>query len=254
MSLHLSDPWTSVGFAILGSLVLARLLVASAVKLLVLLSHQTPISWDPEESKQLRTPLALTLAASFFLIFWPWVRSSGPAMDDLHQDVRALLLVGAFWTISRSVLVLSHAAKSSPLASSRPQLVPLSDFLARILRIAVVVTGIITLLSELGYPIASLLAGVGVGGIAVALAAQKTVENLFGSISILADSPFRVGDRVQFDGVTGTVLNVGLRSTRLRTEDDRLVVMPNGKLAELRIENLSAFHRGTSTAPVPEKS
>ena len=209
----------------------------------------------------MRVPVALTLGAGALLTAWPWAQGAASAaamgasgatgIQDLHHDLRGILLVGAFWTLARIVSVASHAAACSTLADSKPHLVPVSEFVARILRVGVLLVGTITLLGEFGFPVASLLAGVGVGGIAVALAAQKTVENLFGSISILADAPFRVGDRVSFDGVTGAVLSVGLRSTRLRTDDQRLIVMPNGKLADMRIENLSTFNRPL-TMPAPD--
>jgi MscS family membrane protein len=91
--------------------------------------------------------------------------------------------------------------------------------------------------------VASLLAGLGIGGIALALAAQKTVENLFGSVSIGVDQPFRVGDFVKIEDVVGTVETIGMRSTRVRTLDRTLVTFPNGKLADTRAETFAARDR-----------
>jgi len=87
------------------------------------------------------------------------------------------------------------------------------------------------------------VAGLGIGGVALALAAQKTVENLFGSISILADQPFLVGDTIRVDTIEGTVEVIGLRSTRIRTVERTLVIIPNGKLADMRIESLGPRDR-----------
>jgi MscS family membrane protein len=98
-------------------------------------------------------------------------------------------------------------------------------------------------LSQLGYPVATLLAGLGIGGLAVALAAQKTVENLFGAFSIGADQPFREGDFVRIEDFVGTVEHIGLRSTKVRTLDRTLITIPNGKLAEMRLESFSARDR-----------
>jgi MscS family membrane protein len=114
---------------------------------------------------------------------------------------------------------------------------------------------------ELGYPAASVLAGLGIGGLALALAAQKTVENLFGSVSLAADEAIRIGDSVKIDNLQGTVEGIGLRSTRVRTPDRTLVTIPNGLLAGQRIESLTARDRmrlactlglayGTSSAQV----
>ena len=85
--------------------------------------------------------------------------------------------------------------------------------------------------------IATILAGLGIGGIAVALGAQKTLEHFFGSVSIGVDQPFRVGDWVTVDGVSGSVEAIGLRSTRIRTLDRTQVSIPNGRLADMRTEN-----------------
>ena len=90
---------------------------------------------------------------------------------------------------------------------------------------------------------ASILAGLGVGGLAVALAAQKTVENLFGAFSIGADQPFREGDLVRVDDFVGTVEQIGLRSTKFRTADRTLISIPNGKLADMKLETLAVRDR-----------
>jgi MscS family membrane protein len=99
------------------------------------------------------------------------------------------------------------------------------------------------ILSEFGYPAASLITGLGVGGVALALAAQKTVENLFGSVSIGVDKPFRIGDFVKIDDFTGTVELIGLRSTRIRTLDRTLITIPNGRLADMRVESFAPRDR-----------
>jgi MscS family membrane protein len=101
----------------------------------------------------------------------------------------------------------------------------------------------VAVLSALGYPVASLLAGLGLGGLALALAAQKTVENLFGAFSISVDQPFRAGDFVRIDDFVGTVEQIGLRSTRIRTLDRTLISIPNGKLADMRLESFAVRDR-----------
>jgi MscS family membrane protein len=130
-------------------------------------------------------------------------------------------------------------------------------------KITAIFIAAIAVLSELGYPVTSLVAGLGIGGVALALAAQKTVENLFGSLSIGVDQPFRVGDYITVDTVSGTVESIGLRSTRIRTLDRTQVTLPNGKLADMRVESFAgrdrirfvcvlALSRGTSAAAVRE--
>jgi len=105
-----------------------------------------------------------------------------------------------------------------------------------------VIAGIVAL-AQLGVSVASLVAGLGIGGLAVALGAQKTLENLFGTLSIGVDQPMREGDFVKLYDFLGTVEQIGLRSTRIRTLDRTIVTIPNGELANQRIESYTARDR-----------
>lgn len=103
----------------------------------------------------------------------------------------------------------------------------------------VIIIGALTTAQHLGFPITSVIAGLGIGGIAVALAAQNTLANIFGSVTILADRPFRVGDVVRIDQIEGKVEAIGLRSTRIRTADGHFVTIPNKIVADTAISNIS---------------
>jgi MscS family membrane protein len=91
-----------------------------------------------------------------------------------------------------------------------------------------------------GYDVGALLAGLGIGGIAVALAAQGTLTNLFGSLAIFVDRPFHLGDRIKVSGFDGNVIEIGLRTSRLRTLENRVVTIPNATFASSPIENVSS--------------
>jgi MscS family membrane protein len=112
-----------------------------------------------------------------------------------------------------------------------------------VLKAGVLAMSAVAMLAQLGYPVASLIAGLGVGGLAFALAAQKTVENMFGAFSLGVDQPFREGDFVKIEDFVGTVEAIGLRSTRVRTLDRTLISIPNGRLSEQRIESYTARDR-----------
>jgi MscS family membrane protein len=106
-------------------------------------------------------------------------------------------------------------------------------------RVVIIVVGAIYLIRALtGKPMSALLAGLGIGGLAVALAAQDTLKNFFGSIMIMLDKPFDIGQRVITEGVDGVVENIGFRSTRVRTLTGHLVTVPNEKMATSKIENI----------------
>lgn len=102
-----------------------------------------------------------------------------------------------------------------------------------------VVAGLFLIVRSFGIDVTAALAGLGVGGIAIAFAAQKTIENLFGTVTVITDEPIRVGDHCQAGNIDGRVESIGLRSTRIRTLERTLVTIPNGQLAAMSIENFT---------------
>jgi MscS family membrane protein len=110
----------------------------------------------------------------------------------------------------------------------------------QVLKLSFFLFAILSVLSAWGYNTSTILAGLGVGGLAIALAAQKTVENLFGGISVIGDRPVLVGDACRFGDRTGTVMHIGLRSTRIRTPDRTVISVPNGQFSSMALENFSA--------------
>jgi len=113
----------------------------------------------------------------------------------------------------------------------------------RALKAFVGLVALLAVFQNLGFNATGILAGLGVGGLAVALAAQKSLENLFGGLSLIADQPVRVGDMCRFGPQQGTVEDIGLRSTRVRTLDRTVVTIPNADFATMQIENLAARDR-----------
>jgi len=109
----------------------------------------------------------------------------------------------------------------------------------QIVKLSLYVIAILGTFGAWGYNTTTILAGLGVGGLAVALAAQKTIENLFGGISVIGDRPVLVGDVCRFGDRVGTVMHIGLRSTRLRTADRTIVSVPNAQFSAMELENIS---------------
>jgi len=115
------------------------------------------------------------------------------------------------------------------------QLVPLTR---KTLKVLVVIFGILYILSILDFNVNALVAGISIGGIAFALAAQDTIKNFFGSVTIFIDRPFQLGDWVVGNGIDGTIEEIGFRSTRVRTFHNSLIYVPNGKMADMTIDNM----------------
>jgi MscS family membrane protein len=109
----------------------------------------------------------------------------------------------------------------------------------RMIKAAIFVVAIFSIFGILGFNLSTALAGVGIGGIAIGFGAQQTIANLFGGVSVLSDEVIHVGDVCKFGDRTGVVEDIGLRSTRVRTEDRTLLVIPNGTVATINVENLS---------------
>jgi MscS family membrane protein len=115
----------------------------------------------------------------------------------------------------------------------------LFPIIRKALKIFVLVVAVLVTSQNLGMNVTSLLASLSIGGLAVGLAAQDTLSNLFGAVAIFADKPFRVGERIQMDSIDGEVEAIGLRSTRVRNQDGFLVTVPNKNMANANIVNIS---------------
>ena len=207
------------------------------------LAARTRTEWDDRLVHRVAAPLNLLWTIAVFTALRPALDLDAEAAEVVSRVLRSATIFGVFWAGFRSVDLAIDAAAAAPWAKVNQGLsgvLPLGRKLGKIVLLAI---GLVAVLSELGFQVASLLAGLGIGGVALALAAQKTVENLFGSVAIGIDQPFRVGDFVKIEDVTGTVETIGMRSTRIRTLDRTLVTFPNGKLADVKAETFAARDR-----------
>ena len=256
--------WQWIGLALaLPVLVLLSWLISAACRAaLRRLTSRTATEWDDLLLESLRGPFQLCIAALV----------AGPVLEVLSLNTRlatvvasmtrGLVLLAIFWATLRVIrlvqLQVANAVWHSGDSQQARTLVPL---LGNILRATLAVVALLVVLSQFGYPVGTLLAGLGLGGISVALAGQKSVEHLFGSVSLAADKAFRVGDWVRAGTTEGAVERIGLRSTSFRTNDRTVVRIPNGRLADERIETFGERDRmllrtnvdityGTSTAQV----
>ncbi len=233
--------WLAIPILGLACAVLGRLLtsVASAG------AKRLTVRWDwsARVLPRLRRPVTTAFALGLFWSLVPWLTLTLRAEDFVERVLRALGYLAFFWALVRAVTVAGDLVAETAWSASRPNVRSMSSIGVRLGKVVVGAFALMVALSEVGYPVTTVVAGLGIGGVALALAAQKTVENLFGSLSILVDQPFSVGDTIRVDGVEGSVEIIGLRSTRLRTVERTLVILPNGKLADMRIESLGARDR-----------
>lgn len=235
--------WLGIPLLVLSSWLLGFAASRLSIGVLQRFAQRTRNGWDEVLLTRIRGPLTLAWSLGACYVLEPWL-GLPPGPERFAVKLLKLgLFVAFFWFLSRVVETVATLMARSPWAERHPASRSLLPLAGRIMKFAILAMGVVAIFAELGYPVASLIAGLGVGGIAVALAAQKTVENLFGAFSLGVDEPFRAGDFVKVDEVTGTVESIGLRSTRIRTLDRTLVTIPNGKVAEMRIESYSVRDR-----------
>jgi MscS family membrane protein len=150
-----------------------------------------------------------------------------------------VMVITVAWLFLRLVRIggelMRRRMESSGLAD-RTALIRLGQ---RTLNVMAAFVVIVLLLRSAGYDVSAVLAGLGVGGIAIAFAAQKTLENLFGGISVIFDKPIRVGDACRIGDRVGIIEDIGLRSTRVRTLERTVLTVPNGQLSTMNLENFS---------------
>ena len=235
--------WAALPALFTLACVIGWLLAHTIGSLLVRLVAHTRTTWDDVVLERLEGPLAATCALTAFAAGTPFLSLYEPAARWTMHAVRVGYLAVLFWALWRLVDVARQVLSRSGWAHASASSSALLPLAGRIAKVAVLAVAAVAVLSTLGYPVASLLAGLGLGGLALALAAQKTVENLFGAFSIGIDQPFREGDFVKIEEFVGTVEAIGLRSTRFRTLDRTIITIPNGKLAEMRLESYAVRDR-----------
>ncbi len=161
--------------------------------------------------------------------FGPWLASG--------LDVLGILAVGyVFYALIDVVDAALRGWASRSASKLNDMLVPMVSKSLRVTLVILVFVQIAQSLSD--KPVSSILAGLGIGSLAVALAAKDTIANFFGSLVILADKPFELGQLIKVGSTTGSVESLGFRSTKIRTLDGHLVTIPNGELANQTIENI----------------
>lgn len=182
-------------------------------------------------------PFSILMVIIFFIIFLPVVqlpiRFSHYTIILLKAAIPVVGTMICYKIVDIIGAYMQRYAKRTENTMD-DQIVPL---VKRVLKIFVVVVGILFTLDNLQFDITALLAGISIGGLAFALAAQETIKNFFGSIMIIFDKPFQIGDWITAGDIDGTVEEVGFRSTRIRTFRNSLISVPNGKLADMTIDN-----------------
>lgn len=188
-------------------------------------------------------PLRVLSTAMLLRLLTQILYLTAGAEENVRAACNVGLIVGFMFGLWRVAEVLSGRIQQSEWLRARPTMVGVMPLLHRLTEVGIWSAAVLWCLGELGYSVTGVLASLGLGGLAVALAAKNTLEHLLGGMTLSLDQPMRVGDLVRIGDVQGTVEQIGLRSTRIRTADRSLVTLPNGKLSDMQIETLAARDR-----------
>jgi MscS family membrane protein len=206
-------------------------------------ARRTSSAWDERWLEKIGPALTAVCATAVAALALPFLELPAGASRFAVAVLTAAGVIAIFWMLWRSVDTLIEMIVERSWAAGDPSARSMLLVGGNLLKAAVMVTGAVTTAATFGYPVTTVVAGLGIGGIAFAFGAQKTVEHLFGSIALATDQPCRVGDTVKVDDIVGTVEHIGARSTRIRTLDRTLVTIPNGRLADSRIESYAPRDR-----------
>jgi len=229
--------WIALVVAAFAGMIIDRIVRFMVSFWLRKLLAKNPTALRLEKEVNLGQPVGMLVMAFFWAGMLRLLDLPPGALNVLSLAVRFVMAGAGVWASYRVADLLgawvgSLAAKTESTLDDL--LVPM---LRRALKVVVTTFGLIFIAQNLNVDVTSLLAGLGIGGLAFALAAKDTVENLFGSITVLSDQPFKIGDWVVIGDLEGTVEELGMRSTRIRTFYNSLITVPNSKLVNSAVDN-----------------
>jgi MscS family membrane protein len=235
--------WSGLLISVVLAYVLALLGVNTAVRIALRLARRSNSTLDDDLVRIATAPLVAAAAVSLFAASTLPLGLPVPARAFIANAVQVSTVVALAWLAARAIDVASRAMEQRMAGRADTTLLTVIPVGRRVAKVFVMVIAALAVLQNLGINVLSILAGLGIAGIAVALAAQKTFENFFGTLSILIDQPVRRGDFCRFGEKLGTVEDIGLRSTRIRTLDRTLITVPNADFSAFQIENFGSRDR-----------
>ncbi len=229
--------WVFALLIIIGSVVLVKLLTALGKRVLRPFVDRTKNRVDDLIYYSLEAPLKFAV-----MLLGTWIAIHRLVYPDslvkyVDNAYRILIVLDITWVLARlSTALLERYWEQRPDGQTQKMM----PVFRRAVLVLIWIIGIVTALSNIGVDINALWGTLGIGGIAFALAAQDTVKNVFGAITIFTDKPFGIGDTINVNGFEGTVVDVGMRSTRILGYDRRITSHPNYKITDASIVNISS--------------
>ena len=174
-----------------------------------------------------------------------YINKIGKVLETIHFGLIAEIVINLviLVLISKAIDVFDNRLRKKFAANDNIQMIKFIPILTRTLKAVVFFIILAALLQSHGYSVSSLIAGFGITGLAVGFAANATIANVFGTIAIISDKAFEVGDYIEIGSLEGTVEDINLRSTKLRTLDNALTIIPNSTVSNGEIVNVTKAHK-----------
>jgi MscS family membrane protein len=229
----------AAGVILIFALAIRKVFLNILISFLKKLTSKTKTEVDDKLVEAIDPPgkLLIVVIALYFVLKVLLIDVSGDSFGG--HIVRTLFIFTIFWMIYRAAGIIAHLFEGLAKKTETDLDDMLLPFVNKGIKVIVVIVGITVIAKEWRYDLGALLTGLGLGGLAFALAAQETLANMFGGMTIMLDKPFSVGDWILTPDVEGTVEDIGFRSTRIRTFAHALVTVPNSTLAKSAITNWS---------------
>jgi len=223
-------------FSFFFFLLLRKLFATLIIKVLQPFTKRTKTYYDERILSALKGPLTFV-----FIIIGLRLSTALLFLNNSFVDhvISSLITYNVFWAIYELTIALRGVVYHFTSKVNAELSYEVGNFILAIIRAIVIAIGFGSLLQVWGINVAGLVAGLGIGGLAFALAAKDTAANLFGSIALLFDKSIRIGEWIRIDGVEGTVEDIGMRTTKIRSFEKSLIMLPNQLIANSPIENFS---------------
>ncbi|MFN2426646.1 MAG: mechanosensitive ion channel family protein [Candidatus Binatia bacterium] len=235
--------WVGLLLAVFVAWMLSWLIAFVLVLAASSLTRRSQTELDDRMIEMAAGPFRLLISVAMFASLTRMLGLALPVQGFFDQLARVGVIVALSWVLLRLVDVFARSIEARLVTRGQISTAAVVPIGRRAAKGVVLAFTTLAALQNFGFNVTGLIAGLGIGGLAVALAAQKTIENLFGGLTIIADQPVRVGDFCRFSGKLGTVEEIGLRSTRVRTLDRTVVSIPNAEFAAMQLENFARRDR-----------
>jgi MscS family membrane protein len=232
--------WLIAVTYIVGGIIIAKIAYFIFKRIAKGYINRTKTQLDDVLVDTLEKPVVFAIAVFGFYLGMQQLNMTSDTAVLVSNTDKVLVVICITWFITRLVnaMVEEYMEPAIEISESRSkkQLLPI---ITKVITITIWIIGVIIAFDIIGYNLAGLIAGLGIGGLAFALAAKDYLQNIFGGISVFTDKPFAINDRIKIDGFDGTVEEIGIRSSRIRTLSGTLVTIPNSMFISSSVENVA---------------